>query len=70
MIMSEYKFSCPRCAQHLSCDEAICGRQIQCPACNHLITIPLSQARLAAGHQTVQSGRTWDTFLPLPPRKN
>ena len=64
--MNEYKFSCPHCEQHLSCDEALCGRQIQCPGCNHLITIPVSEARAAEGHKTVQSGRTWDTFLPLP----
>jgi len=62
--MSEFKFSCPHCDRHIQCDECHSGKQVQCPACNHLITIPLSPARLAAGHKTVQSGMTWNTFLP------
>ena len=62
--MSEFKFSCPHCDRHIQCDERYSGKQIQCPACDHLITIPISAARLAAGHNTVQSGMTWDTFLP------
>jgi DNA-directed RNA polymerase subunit RPC12/RpoP len=57
--MSEFKFSCPHCDRHIQCDDRYSGKQIQCPACNHLIVVPL-----AAGHNTVQSGRTWDTFLP------
>jgi hypothetical protein len=68
-IMSDYKFSCPHCSQHLSCDESGCGRQIQCPTCNHLIAIPFSAEKLVAGHKTVERGRTWDTFLPLPTPK-
>lgn len=63
-IMSEFKFSCPHCQQHLQADEQFSGKQIQCPGCNHLITVPLSPAKLAEGHKTVQSGKTWDTFLP------
>jgi DNA-directed RNA polymerase subunit RPC12/RpoP len=38
--MSEFKFNCPRCQQHLQCEEAFSGRQIQCPACKFLIRIP------------------------------
>jgi hypothetical protein len=45
-------------------EDQLSGKQIQCPACNHLITVPLSPAKLAEGHKTVQSGKTWDTFLP------
>jgi hypothetical protein len=67
--MSEFKFSCPHCAQHIRGDERYCGKQIQCPACKHLITVPLSPAMRAAGNKTVQSGMTWDTFLPAQPKK-
>ena len=56
--MSEFKFSCPHCDRHIQCDEQYSGRQIQCPACDHLITIPLSPARIASGNKTVQSGMT------------
>ena len=62
--MSEFKFSCPHCDQHIKCDEKLSGKQVQCPVCNHLTSIPLSPAKIASGHNTVQSGQTWDTFLP------
>jgi hypothetical protein len=62
--MSEFKFACPHCEQRLQCDERLGGRQIQCPACKHLITIPLSPAQLAAGQQALESGNTWNTYIP------
>src|SRR5688572_12058089 len=39
--MSEIKFSCPICAQHISCDAQCAGMQIQCPACEKEIQIPV-----------------------------
>ena len=67
--MSEFKFSCPHCDQHLQCDERLGGRQIQCPACHHLITIPLSPAQQAQqGPPNVESGNTWNTFIPRSPK--
>lgn len=62
--MAEFKFSCPHCSQHVQCDERLCRKQIQCPACQHLIVVPLSPALEAQGSPSVESGRTWDTFLP------
>lgn len=62
--MSEFKFSCPHCEQHLQCDERLGGRQIQCPACQHLITIPLSPGQVMKGQQSVESGNTWNTYIP------
>ncbi len=38
--MSEIKFSCPICAQHISCDAQWAGMQIKCPACEKEILIP------------------------------
>jgi DNA-directed RNA polymerase subunit RPC12/RpoP len=66
--MSEFKFSCPHCAQHLQCDERLGGRQIQCPACKHLIVIPPSPNQQAQGNFTTESGQTWATFI-APPSK-
>jgi DNA-directed RNA polymerase subunit RPC12/RpoP len=63
--MSEFKFSCSHCDQHIQCDDRLCGKQIQCPSCHHLIVIPPSPAKLAAGDYSVESGKTWNTFLPL-----
>jgi hypothetical protein len=39
--MSEIKFSCPICAQHISCDAQWAGMQIKCPACEKEILIPV-----------------------------
>jgi DNA-directed RNA polymerase subunit RPC12/RpoP len=33
-------FVCSNCRQELEADAALAGTQIQCPACNHKITIP------------------------------
>jgi len=38
--MSEFKFNCPKCGQHILANEEWGGRPIDCPACNTRITIP------------------------------
>jgi hypothetical protein len=38
--MSEFKFSCPNCGQHIQCDELWSGRQINCPACQQPLMVP------------------------------
>ena len=71
-LMSEFKFSCPHCEQHIQCDSKFSGKQIQCPGCNHLIVIPPSPTVVAEGNYQAQSGMTWATFVPPPevaPRK-
>src|SRR3954465_10011202 len=39
--MSELKFSCPACGQHISCSKAAGGHVIHCPACCAEMRIPL-----------------------------
>jgi len=60
--MAEFKFSCPHCDQHLQCNEQFSGREIQCPACNHLIRIPPVPGKTADFNP--ESGQTWATFVP------
>ena len=38
--MSEFKFSCPNCSQHIQCEELCSGRQINCPACQKPLVVP------------------------------
>ncbi len=38
--MSDFKFTCPNCNQHIAGDEALRGQKIQCPGCDHSITVP------------------------------
>ncbi len=66
--MSEFKFSCPHCEQHLQCDDRLGGKQIQCPACKHLIVIPASPPQLAQGGVAPESGKTWATFIAPQPK--
>jgi len=60
--MSELKFECPNCKQHLACDASNSGRQIQCPECNHLIRIPSVPGKTA--EYKPESGKTWATYIP------
>jgi DNA-directed RNA polymerase subunit RPC12/RpoP len=59
--MNEFKFSCPRCQQHLQCDEQFSGREIQCPSCHHLIRIPPVPGKTV--QYVAESGQTWQTFI-------
>ena len=60
--MNEFKFSCPKCQQHLQCDEQFSGREIQCPGCNILLRIPPVPGKTAQFNP--ESGMTWATYLP------
>jgi DNA-directed RNA polymerase subunit RPC12/RpoP len=59
--MNEFKFACPHCQQHLQCEEAHSGWQIQCPKCHHLIVIPPAPGKTA--QLNPQSGMTWATYV-------
>jgi DNA-directed RNA polymerase subunit RPC12/RpoP len=43
--LSEFKFSCPSCGQHIRCDEVYSGRQINCPSCKNWIVVTPTNAR-------------------------
>ncbi|MCX6922355.1 MAG: hypothetical protein NT154_03935 [Verrucomicrobia bacterium] len=48
--MSEFKFSCPHCQQHLQCDERLSGREIRIPktsAASPQGLLQISAARVA-----------------------
>lgn len=38
--MSEFKFACPVCGQHITADSATSGGQVECPTCFRKIVIP------------------------------
>src|SRR5437868_5506177 len=38
--MSDLKFSCPSCKQHIQCDEQHTGENIPCPSCAILVRVP------------------------------
>jgi len=42
--MSDLKFSCPSCGQHIQCDQGFAGEKIPCPGCATLIRVPSDAA--------------------------
>ncbi|HVV02330.1 MAG TPA: hypothetical protein VHH88_13260 [Verrucomicrobiae bacterium] len=38
--MSEFKFACPVCGQHITADSSASGGQLECPTCYRKIVIP------------------------------
>ena len=45
--MSDFKFSCPACGQHISCDTSNAGMTVACPACQTALTVPQPPAAAA-----------------------
>src|SRR5580765_6836654 len=39
--MSDLKFTCPSCAQHIQCDQSYAGEKIPCPSCASLVRVPV-----------------------------
>jgi len=42
--MSEFKFACPVCGQHMNCDSSQAGAVMECPTCFQKITAPQTTA--------------------------
>lgn len=40
--MSDIRFACPFCTQHIACDRSYSGNPIDCPSCGARITVPRS----------------------------
>src|SRR5689334_12979470 len=44
MVMSEFKFACPVCGQHMTADSNDTGSQVPCPTCFRKIVVPPAPA--------------------------
>src|SRR5438552_5849085 len=42
--MSEFKFACPVCGQHITADSGASGTQLECPTCFQKIIVPQAPA--------------------------
>ena len=62
--MSEVKFACPVCGQHITADSAASGTKLQCPTCYRKIIIP--QAGAPADTKLILSAAEADK--PRPPQ--
>src|SRR5687767_794016 len=45
--MSDIKFSCSACGQHMVCDAQFAGRNTECPSCRWDITVPSASEAVA-----------------------
>ena len=72
--MSDFKFACPVCGQHITCDSSTSGAQMDCPTCFRKLVIPqkptenssnliLTAALVGAQRPTSQVG---DTTIARP----
>jgi hypothetical protein len=48
--MDAFKFACPVCGQHISCDPAQAGSQMKCPTCFQKLVVPQAPSGAAAGY--------------------
>ena len=71
ITISELKFACPVCQQHIACDPGLGGLQMECPTCLGKIIIPkaptgaTTKLILRARQVNVQSARM-QTKIPEP----
>jgi len=61
--MSEFKYACPVCGQHISCDSSQAGTQMECPTCFQKITVPQAPAE---GDQKFILTGTKKSERPIP----
>ncbi len=66
--MSEFKFACPVCGQHITADSAGSGTRINCPTCFRKIIVP--QAPAAGDTKFVLSAAQADKPRPTLPGSN
>ena len=78
-IMSEFKFACPVCGQHITADSRSSGTQLGCPTCFQRIVVPqapasgnsklLVSAAQVGKPRPVQSDALWQDAAPIPARR-
>jgi regulation of enolase protein 1 (concanavalin A-like superfamily)/DNA-directed RNA polymerase subunit RPC12/RpoP len=74
--MSEFKYACPVCGQHIKCDSSQAGSVMECPTCFQKITVPQAPATddqkfILTGSQVVEkkTSRMLDAGGMAAPKK-
>jgi len=62
--MSEFKYACPVCGQHIKCDSSQAGTVMDCPTCFQKITVP--QAPANADQKFILTGSKVEEKRPSP----
>ena len=62
--MSEFKYACPVCGQHIKCDTTQAGTRMECPTCFQKIIVP--QAPASADQKFILHGTKVGSERPVP----
>ncbi len=62
--MSEFKYACPVCGQHIKCDSSQAGTAMECPTCFQKIVVP--QAPASENPKFILHGTKVGAERPLP----
>jgi hypothetical protein len=66
--MSDIKFSCPQCQQHIQAEEGYAGMEISCPVCNARMLVPGTRpAPAQAPVPVLASAGSAPTSIAAPP---
>lgn len=64
--MSELKFTCPACGQHMQCEKAYVGDKTSCPTCNAELRVPFSHTPIESKTQLPRAELVSAPAGPLP----
>ena len=62
--MSEFKYACPVCGQHIKCDSTQSGTTMECPTCFQKIIVP--QAPASDNPKFIITGKKAGAERPIP----
>lgn len=68
--MSEIKFNCPHCNQHLSASEEYIGYEVECPGCKKIFICKKQQTENSTVNQRSANGVKNSSFLFVCPECN
>jgi hypothetical protein len=66
--MSEFKFACPVCGQHITADSQTTGSQLECPTCFQKLIVPQAPSRTDA--KLIVAASLASKPRPLPTEAN
>ena len=63
--MSDFKFACPVCGQHITCDSGSTGSQMDCPTCFRKLVVPQAPAP-GKTNFVIAASEVQTRTIPLP----
>ncbi len=63
--MSEFKFACPVCGQHITCDSGSSGSTMACPTCFRQLVVPQASA-IGGTNLVLNAAEVQSRPIPLP----